>query len=166
MTFRQGATPLEKSIAQTVASRLDPGATINDVLFTGAAPIVVAAAAGTLTGTTLNSTVVNSSLNSVTPTGGTLAVTGHVGVRTGNALRLYSPDNNSFASMSLDALGVVGLNYDFAVNGAVSAAGTIAFGQFTNGTEPAYAPGLSYYNTTIGKLKIGGASAWETVTST
>ncbi len=67
--FTHGATPLEKSIAETVASRLSPGATINGVLFTGASNIVVTAAAGTLTGTTMAANVVTSSLTTV----GTLA---------------------------------------------------------------------------------------------
>ena len=67
------------------AGQLTPGAAINGVNFTGAAPITVAAAAGTLTGNTLAAGVVNSSLTSV----GTLAnlnVTGTVaaGTLTGN----------------------------------------------------------------------------------
>lgn len=44
---------------------LTPGADINGVLFTGASNIIVTAAAGTLTGTTLASNVVNSSLISL-----------------------------------------------------------------------------------------------------
>lgn len=47
------------------ASSLSPGANINGVLFTGASNIVVPAAAGTLTGTTLAAAVVTSSLTSV-----------------------------------------------------------------------------------------------------
>lgn len=49
----------------TTATALSPGNTINGVTFTGASPIIVAAAAGTLTGTTLASNVVTSSLTSV-----------------------------------------------------------------------------------------------------
>ena len=74
------------------ASVLNPGADINGVLFTGASNITVTADAGTLTGTTLNPTVVTSDLTSV----GTLtnltvtnpingSVTGSSGSTTGNA---------------------------------------------------------------------------------
>ena len=43
--------------------------------------------------------------------------------------------------------------------------GLVKVGQYTNGTEPAYIKGAQYFNTTINKLKIGGATAWETITS-
>lgn len=53
------------------AGTLNPGRNINGVLFDGSANITVTAAAGTLTGTVLNATVVDSSLTSVgTLTGG------------------------------------------------------------------------------------------------
>lgn len=51
------------------AAILSPGRNINGTLFNGSSNITITAAAGTLTGTTLNSTVVTSSLTSV----GTLA---------------------------------------------------------------------------------------------
>lgn len=38
-------------------------------------------------------------------------------------------------------------------------------GQFTTANAPAYAPGLMYYDLTLYKLRIGGATAWETITS-
>lgn len=37
--------------------------------------------------------------------------------------------------------------------------------QATTVAEPAWFPGAMYYNTTLNKLRIGGASGWETVTS-
>ena len=82
MTAKQGLIPLIKSIAQTIASRLSPGANINGVLFDGSADITVPAAAGTLTGTTLASNVVNASLNSIAPSGGDLAIAGNVSIGT------------------------------------------------------------------------------------
>lgn len=52
------------------------------------------------------------------------------------------------------------------VSGSVKvAAGTISLPQYTTGTEPAYGKGLTYFNTTLNKLRVGGATAWETVTS-
>jgi hypothetical protein len=37
--------------------------------------------------------------------------------------------------------------------------------QYTTGAAPTYAIGRMYYDTTLHKLRIGGATAWETVTS-
>lgn len=37
--------------------------------------------------------------------------------------------------------------------------------QASTGSEPAYVEGAVYYNTTLKKLRVGGAAAWETVTS-
>jgi len=39
------------------------------------------------------------------------------------------------------------------------------FSQYTTATEPAYVKGAQYFNTTLNKMRIGGASAYETVTS-
>lgn len=62
----------------STATALQTARAINGVNFDGTAAITVTAAAGTLTGTTLNSTVVTSSLTSV-GTLGSLAVTGTTG---------------------------------------------------------------------------------------
>jgi len=51
------------------------------------------------------------------------------------------------------------------VLGKITGGGIIKPGQYTTGTEPAYEAGAVYYNTTLGKLRIGGATAWETITS-
>lgn len=37
--------------------------------------------------------------------------------------------------------------------------------QFTTAAAPAYAIGKWYFDTTLNKLRVGGATAWETVTS-
>jgi 6-phosphogluconolactonase (cycloisomerase 2 family) len=37
--------------------------------------------------------------------------------------------------------------------------------QFTTATAPAYRIGAMYFDTTLNKLRIGGATAWETITS-
>ncbi len=68
-------------------------------LATAASTAAVVAPAGTLSGTTLNSTIVNASLNALTPTGGTLSVTGAINttaqvasfVTTGQAYFGYYP---------------------------------------------------------------------------
>lgn len=39
-------------------------------------------------------------------------------------------------------------------------------GQFPNATEPSYVNGAFFFNTDLDKIRVGGASGWETVTST
>ena len=53
---------------------------------------------------------------------------------------------------------------DVVGNGKFS--GTVSCGQFTTATEPAYVKGAQFFNTTLNKIRIGGATAYETVTST
>jgi hypothetical protein len=43
--------------------------------------------------------------------------------------------------------------------------GTFTPQQATTAAAPAYAKGAMYFDTTLNKLRIGGATAWETVTS-
>lgn len=38
-------------------------------------------------------------------------------------------------------------------------------GQYTNATEPSFVNGASFFNTDLDKMRLGGASDWETVTS-
>jgi hypothetical protein len=52
---------------------------------------------------------------------------------------------------------------DVVGNGKFS--GTVSCGQFTTATEPAYVKGAQFFNTTLNKMRIGGATAYETVTS-
>lgn len=47
----------------------------------------------------------------------------------------------------------------------VSIDGLLLPNQRTNATEPSWVNGAAYFNTDLDKLRIGGASAWETVTS-
>ncbi len=69
-------------------------------------------------------------------------------------------------SVSFDATtGKTNVLADLAVTGALSAATTIAPGSYTSGTLPTKALGGIIFNTTTNKTMIGGASAWETVTS-
>jgi hypothetical protein len=44
--------------------------------------------------------------------------------------------------------------------------GTISPVQATTGAAPTYVKGAMYFDTTLNKLRIGGATGWETVTST
>jgi hypothetical protein len=51
------------------------------------------------------------------------------------------------------------------VLGSIKISALLKLGQFTTGTEPAYVKGASFFNTTLNKMRIGGATAYETVTS-
>jgi hypothetical protein len=51
------------------------------------------------------------------------------------------------------------------VVGSINLSNLLKLGQFTTATEPAYVKGASFFNTTLNKMRIGGATAYETVTS-
>ena len=51
------------------------------------------------------------------------------------------------------------------VVGNIKLSGIHILGQYTTATEPAYVKGAQFFNTTLNKMRIGGASAYETVTS-
>ena len=47
----------------------------------------------------------------------------------------------------------------------LSATGTISPQQAATASAPAYVKGAIYFDTTLNKLRVGGATAWETITS-
>ena len=53
----------------------------------------------------------------------------------------------------------------FTDSGAATFAGTISPQQATTAGAPAYVKGAIYFDTTLNKLRVGGATAWETITS-
>jgi hypothetical protein len=48
---------------------------------------------------------------------------------------------------------------------AINASGSLQLFSATTAAAPAYVKGAMYFDTTLNKLRIGGATAWETVTS-
>ena len=52
-----------------------------------------------------------------------------------------------------------------AVTGTLTSTGTISPQQATTAGAPAYVKGAIYFDTTLNKLRVGGATAWETITS-
>jgi uncharacterized protein (TIGR02145 family) len=110
----------------TTATRLSPGTAINGVTFDGSAPITVPAAAGTLTGTTLNSSVTSSSLTSVGTLGslgvtGTVSAGGFIGPFTGNVT-----GNAATATKLSPGNSINGVNFDgSALITVPAAAGTL-----------------------------------------
>ena len=103
--FTAGTITAALSGNASTATTLATARNINGVAFNGSADITVTAAAGTLTGTTLAANVVNASLNSITPTGGLLAVTGSF-TASGNA----SFQANAIAQAGLRITGAAPLN--------------------------------------------------------
>ena len=51
------------------------------------------------------------------------------------------------------------------VTGNIKLSGIHILGQYTTATRPAYVKGAQFFDTTINKMVIGGATAWEEVTS-
>ena len=66
-------------------------------------------------------------------------------------------------SLQLRGTGNTGISIDASGNAVV--AGTITPVQATTAGAPAYVKGAIYFDTTLNKLRVGGASGWETVTS-
>ncbi len=102
---------------------------------------------GTITGNTAVQTVAGGCTNIL----GASASFAYLGTTSSQPLDLYS---NS-AAIARFAGGAVTIN-----------AGNVFFPcQAATGSEPAYVKGGMYFNTTLNKLRVGGATAWETVTS-
>jgi predicted CDP-diglyceride synthetase/phosphatidate cytidylyltransferase len=152
------------------ATKLSPGNTINGVLFDGSSAIVITAAAGTLTGNTLNAGVLNSSLTSV-GTLGTLAVTGGVtagsftgpltgnvtGNLTGNVTGNLTGDitgNAGTATKLSPGNTINGVNFD----GSIPITVTAAAGTLTGNTLNAGVLNSSLTSVgTLGSLAVTGA---------
>lgn len=69
------------------------------------------------------------------------------GITTGSAIPLGFGTNGGTAAMTLNTTG------------------TLSVFQATTAAAPTYVKGAMYFDTTLNKLRIGGATAWETVTS-
>ena len=100
----------------TSAATLTTSRNINGVAFNGSADITVTAAAGTLTGTALNSTVVSSSLTSVgTLTDLTVSDTGTTRVSGLTVLQSITAPNDTTYVTSLTAAHATTANVDIAI---------------------------------------------------
>jgi hypothetical protein len=56
-------------------------------------------------------------------------------------------------------------NIEGTSNPQALAGGGVLVQAFTTANAPTYAPGIIYYDLTLSKLRVGGASAYETITS-
>jgi hypothetical protein len=61
--------------------------------------------------------------------------------------------------------GTAGTAITFTQALAINASGSLQLFSATTAAAPAYVKGAMYFDTTLNKLRIGGATAWETVTS-
>jgi hypothetical protein len=68
------------------------------------------------------------------------------------------------AAAAANAL-ILGQDQSATVTGTITAGGTISPQQATTAGAPAYVKGAIYFDTTLNKLRVGGATAWETITS-
>ena len=64
-----------------------------------------------------------------------------------------------------NSTGLTTIGAGLAVTGNISSTGTITPQQATTAGAPAYVKGAIYFDTTLNKLRVGGATAWETITS-
>ena len=71
--------------------------------------------------------------------------------------------NSTANSATIATRSTIALTLDASQNATF--AGTIAIGQYTTAGAPAYAKGKLYFDVTLNKLRVGGATGWETVTS-
>lgn len=105
-----------------------------------------------------SATAVNFSVSTVSQIGinssGITIATGNVsistsgkGITTGSAIPLGFGTNTGTAAMTLNTTG------------------TLSVFQAPTASAPTYVKGAMYFDTTLNKLRIGGATAWETVTS-
>lgn len=90
-----------------------------------------------------------------------------MGTPDGNGLQIFCASNDSirFGARYAESTFVEQVKIDGS-NGNVNLKGLLYLGEFTIGTEPAYQKGRTFFNASLGKMRIGGATGWETVSST
>ena len=83
----------------------------------------------------------------------------------GTTLVLSSPFSSKTIFTGDRDSGLLTVGNGLAVTGNISSSGTITPQQATTAGAPAYVKGAIYFDTTLNKLRVGGATAWETITS-
>ena len=168
------------------ATVLETTRAINGVNFDGSAAITVTAAAGTLTGTTLKSTVTASSLtslgtvatgtwqgtavadtyvaNDLTISGGTVnnSVIGGTSAAAGTFTDLSATGNVILGDASGDSVTFNAATATIPNNLAFSGTGTVKMPVGTTAQRPTGAAGMFRYNSTTGKFE-GYTAAWGSV---
>ena len=103
-------------------------------------------------GSTYYDSIISSSYNGTNPWGS-------LRFATGNVVRMAIIGGTGATA------GSVLMTSGLSVTGNISATGTITPQQATTAGAPAYVKGAIYFDTTLNKLRVGGATAWETITS-
>jgi hypothetical protein len=136
----QSSTTVKVSVANLTAGRavsvLSLAATAGNVSVTGAANILQVLAGASVQ---IQNTASTANWNLAT---------------SGTGLTISSPQ-----------AGTLTLANNTSVTGTLSSTGIFSPQQATTAAAPAYVKGAMYFDTTLNKLRIGGATAWETVTS-
>lgn len=85
--------------------------------------------------------------------------------------QIQAGDNSAYRTISLNPLGGnvgIGLTNPtekLEVTGNIKSSGIILPQQAATASAPTYVKGGIYFDTTLNKLMVGGATAWETITS-
>jgi hypothetical protein len=109
-----------------------------------------------------------------------LLVDGTISLLANNPLKFYDSDNyikydSGVTGLVLAGTGGCSQSNSITINASGIALHTLSVqittdsiflpAQHTNITQPGYVKGAIYFNTTLNKLMVGGATGWETVTS-
>jgi len=89
-------------------------------------------------------------------------------ISSGGTVSIYSSTAGSASAGALVVTGGLSAGNNGNASyfgGAATFAGTISPQQATTAAAPAYVKGAIYFDTTLNKLRVGGATAWETITS-
>ncbi len=121
----------------------------------------ITAASLSVAGTTIAASTGNTDVN------GTLGVDGDAtfdGAISGASLSVAGT-TIAASTGNVDVNGTLGVDGAATFDGAVTAGGVISPQSHATSGGPTYAEGAIYYDTTLHKLRVGGAAGWETITS-
>ena len=96
--------------------------------------------------------------------GGVITATGDRPFQSVNDGKTWIVGPSTDGNFYITQVGVGSLRVSH-TSGNVSILGTISPQQATTASAPAYVKGAIYFDTTLNKLRVGGATAWETITS-
>jgi hypothetical protein len=96
--------------------------------------------------------------------GGVITATGDRPFQSANDGKTWIVGPSTDGNFYITQVGVGSLRVSH-TSGNVSTLGTISMQQATTASAPAYVKGAIYFDTTLNKLRVGGATAWETITS-
>lgn len=131
--------------------------TINSSVIGGTTP-----AAGTFTTATVTS--INRMAIVAPATSSTLAIANGKTFTTNNTLTLNGTDSTAMTFPSTSAV-IARTDAAQTFEGTQTFNGLIKPQQATTAGAPAYVKGAIYFDLTLNKLRVGGATAWETITS-